>query len=75
MYLDIIVLEEEKDRIKRISTDFPYITFSDLGKCETGAPLEVNVVRIDEGAESIERRSSKEISLSSVLKVAYRISD
>lgn len=72
MHLDVIVLEEEEDRIECVSADFSYIAFGDLGECEAGTSLQVNVVRIDEGAESVERRSREEIGLGSVLKVALK---
>ena len=48
-------------------------SFGDFGKSQAGAALQIDVVRIDEGAESIERTAGEEVGVLSVFEEIQQI--
>lgn len=46
--------------------------FSDLGKGQTGASLEIDVIGVDQGAQGAQRLSGKEVGLGALVVEAKR---
>ena len=64
--LSIMAAEKEEDWIKGFTTDRSDFFLSDLGKCKSGASLEVNVVGKREGCQCGQWRAREEIGVRAI---------
>lgn len=59
-------------RLHDFSTMFPifqallHTSFRDLGECQARTPLKVDILRVDKGAQSVERFAREEVRLGSL---------
>lgn len=73
--LEIGALQQGEDRAQGVLVDLADIPLCNLGKCQTGTALQVDVVGVDECSKGSEGLAGEEVGLVAVLEVLEEISN
>lgn len=70
LHLNVRVLEEEQDGLQRVAVDLSDIALCYLGEGQARRPLQVDVVRVHQGAECAQGLAGEEVGFGSLWESA-----
>lgn len=66
LHLVVVACQEIQHWVQSISSNFSYFLFCNLGKSQSGGPLQVDVIRKGQGGQSGQGRSGEKVGVASV---------